>query len=651
MEDPTAVLKGKKDKPAITASKEYDNLYQLELKYWSIKTLRKTVRYTGCLALTGQLVAALFSLIAAPWADTGEKNQKLKFTGCVMLSTFSASCLLLSLAAVGVAWVTSVKARVGNALLFAGFHIKSLLYSSCACAISAALLKCIGIQIAPLSLGATIAGTCLVLLQLLMQPVPLGGFWAVCVSAFLLFLVGSQRLLSALAEGALPKGIFAFAGFSHLLWVLPLITAAALAAVLLLCHFLELLLAVSRGGYQIFCPPNPHLYSLDDLANDAAQGRPLSLSPCKPRSPPSVAAVTQLFREKLSPRLQGPAIAQQRRTVGGPASAASRPGAADQKPVVTSRTLSEDSSRQKKASCEGAWLVALWLRGPFFLASLGAFCIALSVGIYAITSDSEVAFHGKRGPAAFGEVSRLLLPTHRLPMQHVEVSFVTLQEPKPTGGGDTPLIRNFLQHKQQQQQEGVLFAANHHRQWKARSPHMFRALQAPTLPPVDFRRDTFRSTSADDPNAEESLGSSFLHIRRPNDPWGEEEHHHGGMKSAAALLLLALVLVTPLFATSFGEWIEDIFFAHMVLIKRNPWMIVPPPTVVLHQQTPMLEPAKATEAAPPSTDSSDPLLHVAQERMTHQTPQNFLGLDRQPMQEEEPEQESTRQPQHEHHQL
>ena len=107
MEDPAALLNGKDDRPSVALSREYDNLYQLELKYWSVRTLRKTVRYTGCVALTGQLIAALFCLIAAPWADSAEKKRHLRLTGCILLSTFSGSCLFFSIAAVGVAWVVS----------------------------------------------------------------------------------------------------------------------------------------------------------------------------------------------------------------------------------------------------------------------------------------------------------------------------------------------------------------------------------------------------------------------------------------------------------------------------------------------------------------------------------------------------------------
>ncbi|CDI79235.1 hypothetical protein, conserved [Eimeria acervulina] len=603
MEDPASLLKGKDDRPSVALSREYDNLYQLELKYWSVRTLRKTVRYTGCVALTGQLIAALFCFIAAPWADSAEKNRHLRLTGCILLSTFSGSCLFFSIAAVGVAWVTSVKAHVGNALLFASFHLKSLMYSSCACAISAALLKCIG---------------------------------------FLFFTIGTQQLIAALAEGALPKGFFAFAGYSHLWWLSPLIAAAVLAAVLLLCHYLELLLAVSRGGYHIFCPPNPHLYSLDDLARDAAQGRPLSLSPSKPRSPPSVAAFAQLFREKLSPRLQGPAMAQQRRTVGGPASAATRPAATDQEALVTERKFNAEPSQQTKASSEGAWLVALWLRGSFFLASLGALCIALSLGLCAMVSDSGAAFHGSRGPAAFDEISNLLLATQRQPMQQVEVSFVTVQQQKPLLGGGAQLARNFLQ-----QQEDALFLENQRLRWQQRSSHLSHVLQAPA---ENSTGDAFHISSMVDHGAEAISGNSFLHLRRHDGPQKDKAHHQHGMKSAAALLLLALVLLTPIIGTSLAEWIEDIFFAHMVLIKRNPCMIVPPPTLAIHPRTPVLEPAKLTEAAPASADSSDPLLHLTPEKMTHHTPQNFLGLHTQPMQEQQPEQPRKQQTQGEQEQ-
>lgn len=447
-------------------------------------------------------------------------------------------------------WVsqTSVKAHVGNALLFASFHLKSLMYSSCACAISAALLKCIGLQAAPLSFGAIIACTCLILLQLVLQPVPLGGLWAVCAAGFLFFTIGTQQLIAALAEGALPKGFFAFAGYSHLWWLSPLIAAAVLAAVLLLCHYLELLLAVSRGGYHIFCPPNPHLYSLDDLARDAAQGRPLSLSPSKPRSPPSVAAFAQLFREKLSPRLQGPAMAQQRRTVGGPASAATRPAATDQEALVTERKFNAEPSQQTKASSEGAWLVALWLRGSFFLASLGALCIALSLGLCAMVSDSGAAFHGSRGPAAFDEISNLLLATQRQPMQQVEVSFVTVQQQKPLLGGGAQLARNFLQ-----QQEDALFLENQRLRWQQRSSHLSHVLQAPA---ENSTGDAFHISSMVDHGAEAISGNSFLHLRRHDGPQKDKAHHQHGMKSAAALLLLALVLLTPIIGTSLAEWIE-----------------------------------------------------------------------------------------------
>ncbi|CDJ35594.1 uncharacterized protein EMH_0005470 [Eimeria mitis] len=643
MEDPAALLKGKEDRHSFVACREYDNLYQLELKYWSIRTLRKTVRYTGCVALAGQLVAAFLCFIAAPWADTAERSRNLRFTGSLLLSTFSASCLILSLAAIGFAWVTSVKARVGNALLFVGFHIKSLVYSSLACAISAALLKCVGLQRTPLNFGASIACTCLVLIQLLVQPVPLGGFWAVCVAAFLLFLGGSQQLLAALAEGALPKGFFAFVGFSHLWWLSPLIVATALASVLLLCHFLELLLATARGGYHIFCPPNPHLYSLDELARDAAQGKPLSLSPCKPRSPPSVEAFAQLFRDKLSPRLQGPAMAQQRRTVGGPVHTASQPAAAGPGATVTENKRNENPPQQKKASYEGAWLVALWLRGPFFLASIGALCIALSVGLYAVVSDSETTLHGARGPVVFDGVSKLLLPAQRLPIQQVGVSLVDVQEQKPPDGGATPLLQNFPQRQQQQQQKDMLFPADQHLRWKQRNPHLTRVIDAPTPPAESRPGDASRGTSMNGPNAKLTPGSSFLHLRRIDGQQEDKSHDQHCMKSAAALMLLALVLLAPLLASSLGEWIEDIFFAHMVVIKRNPWIIVPPPTLVAQPPTPVLEPAKAKEPASPSTNSSDLLLQMTQDRLTRKTPRNFLGLDARLQQQQHSEQQADQQ--------
>ncbi|CDI87521.1 hypothetical protein, conserved [Eimeria praecox] len=579
MEDPTTLLKGKAGKPYVAASTEYDNLYQLELMYWSIKTLRKT---------------------------------------------------------------TSVKAHVGNALLFAGFHIKSLVYSSCLCAISAALLKCIGLQTAPMNFGAVIACACLIMLQLLLQPIPLGGFWAVCVATFLLFIVGSEQLLAALAEGVLPKGVFAFVGFSCLWWLSPLIAAAVLAAILLLCHYLELFLAVSRGGYHIFCPPNPHLFSLDDLAGDAVQGRPLSLSLSKPRSPPSVAAFAQLFREKLSPRVQGPAMAQQRRTVGSPVSAASGPAATGQEAVVAERKLSGNPPHQKKPSSEGAWLVALWLRGPFFLASFGALCIAGSVGLYAVASDSAAASHGIRGPAVFDSISRLLLPMEKQPMHQIEASFAAVQHQDPPAERGASLTRNFLQ-RQQQLRADVLLPEDLRHRWEQRNKRFSTVLQARTPLTEDFLSDPFRNPSVNDPYAEATPGNSFLHIRLLDGAQRDEAHRQHGRKSAAALLLLALVLFTPLLGTSLAEWIEDIFFAHMVLIKRNPWMIVPPPTVSGHPQGPVIEPIKATESASASTNESDPLLHVAQERMTHQTPQNFLGLDTQLAREQQPEQQRGKQ--------
>lgn len=447
---------------------------------------------------------------------------------------------------------TSVKAHVGNALLFAGFHIKSLVYSSCACAISASLLKCFGLQTAPLNFESAIACTCVVLLHLLVQPVPLGGFWAVCASSFLVFIVGSQKLVSALAEGTLPKSYFAFVGLSHLWWLSPLILAAALAAVLLLCHYIELLQVVSRGGYHIFCPPNPHLCSLDDLARDAVQGRPLSLSPCKPRSPPSVAAFVQLYREKLSPRLQGPAIAQQRRTVGSPIPAAPRPAANDHETTLTDSKV--NTNYQQKASSEGAWLVALWLRGPFFLGSLGALCIALALGLYAVASDSGAAFHGA---SAFDEISRLLLPTQHRPVKEFAASFVPVHEQQLSDGEVIPLARSFLQnHNQQRQQDGKLFSSSQHRRWQHRSRHLIQVLQAPTPSAENLAGGTLHDPVVKQPDATATPSNSFLQMRPLDDPQPNKAHNQHGMKSAAALLLLALVLLTPLLGSSLGEWVE-----------------------------------------------------------------------------------------------
>lgn len=459
---------------------------------------------------------------------------------------------------------TSCRAQVGNALLFVGTHLKAIVFSSCACAVSAALLKCIGLQSSPLNLAAAVASCSLLLLLLLLQPVPLGKLWAICVAAVLLFLVGTQRLLAALAVDSLPRGWFTFVGYSHLCWLSPLIVAAFLSAMLLLSHYLQLLLATARGGYYIFCPPNPHLHSLDTLAADAVSGKPLSLSPRKPICPPSPDTLVQLLREKLTPRRLGPAMAQQRRTVGAPAVIAERPKALEAQDNATG----EEAPLQKRAPTEGAWLVALWLRGPFFIASFGALCVATSLLLFALGADSAAAQHGLAGPAAFQDVKRLLLPQavrHQQEEHLTRVSFVALEAHESLESDSVHSALRSPQQKQQRQQlpqpkqeNTKLPLSVVQLPRKQRRGHFQSKVLQPSHPSSGLLPAASLASSElqlRNPNLYTMAEESFLQLR-VNQISSSSKEEQPSSKTAAAFLLLAFVLLLPLIGTSLGEWCE-----------------------------------------------------------------------------------------------
>lgn len=100
-------LKGEETQSSVPSFAEYSILHQLELKYWALRKPRKTVRYTAAFALAGQLAAALLCFISSPWGENAEQRQRLRFIGCVLLTTLSAGCLFLSIGALIVAWLVS----------------------------------------------------------------------------------------------------------------------------------------------------------------------------------------------------------------------------------------------------------------------------------------------------------------------------------------------------------------------------------------------------------------------------------------------------------------------------------------------------------------------------------------------------------------
>ncbi|XP_026194371.1 uncharacterized protein LOC34621024 [Cyclospora cayetanensis] len=583
MEDSTSLLKSGGAQPCTSACNEYDALHSLELKYWELRTTRKAVRYLSSFVLSAQLAAASFCFISSPWLDVPEDGQRRRLAGCLLLTTFSSACFLISIGAFIVALVTSCRARVGNALLFVGSHLQSLLYSSLACAVAAALLKCVG---------------------------------------FLLFLVGTQKLLAALAAGSLPQGFFRFVGNSYLYWLAPLMLAALLAGILLLWHFLRILLAVCRGGYHLFCPPNPALHSLDALANDAVMGRPLSVSPRDPLSQASPALLSELVASELSPRRLGVAMTQQRRTLAPPVTALSGTAVKAEAPGEEPSA----SPRQESASAKGAWLVALWIRGPFLLAALGCFCVGLSLLLFALAADSGSPPVSSRGQGAFESLSHLLLPSQQPLLQHAEVDSLTAEKPQPPTGA--PLARKLLHH--QQTEGGAVMLQESRQHWKPnQEAHLSGVLQATEAPIVGAARNVGFHSETD---AALKVGDSFLQARSQEPQSSRDQQQR--QKSAAALLLLALGLLIPLLGNSLGEWVEDMFFAHMVMIKRNPWMLVPPPVLVIHSIK-KTGPADSSGATTPRAQFSGPLVHMTQERIAHQGSQSFLGIGTQPAKEED----------------
>lgn len=97
------------------------------------------------------------------------------------------------------------------------------------------------------------------------------------------------------------------------------------------------------------------------------------------------------------------------------------------------------------------------------------------------------------------------------------------------------------------------------------------------------------------------------------------------------MLSLQLHMLVSLRRLSF----VDLFFAHMVLIKRNPWMILPPPVLVIQPHQAEAVAATTPKAETDRTNVSDPLLYMARERMRHQS---FLGLDAQREEGKQPQQ-------------
>lgn len=437
---------------------------------------------------------------------------------------------------------------MGNALLYLGQYLQALLYSSLACAIASTLLNCVGLHSSPLNLGPGMAACCLVLLQLLVQPLPLGGWWALCTALVLLFLAETRQLLSSLAHGTLPGGFFAFLGYSHLLWLSPLMAAMLLAGALLMWHYMELLIAVSRGGYYLFCPPNPGLHSLDTLAADAVAGRPLSFSPRMPLPSPAAPLLSHLCAAEVSPRRLGAAMAQQRRTVGGPIASGEtfEPSAHGEEARYT--------PREKDVSLKGAWLVALWLRGPFLLAALGCVCVTLSLLLLALAADTAAAATGSQGRAQFEGLTGLLLPQQQQKQQQSASSFLALNQQQQRHKG-MPLAP---QQQQGQQGDALLPQATSGRSRGRRERlhvlNPYGVLQPSASPVVAaVAADTTTERSQREVAA---AASSFADLRIQERPHNNNKEQKQRQKTAAALMLLAMVLLLPLTASSLGEWME-----------------------------------------------------------------------------------------------
>ncbi|KAL8438136.1 hypothetical protein ACSSS7_000423 [Eimeria intestinalis] len=631
---------------------------QLELKYWGLERVRKTVRYAACMGLAAPSAAAICLLITSSWSSTPvEKQKRLRLAACCLLTGSAALSLLSAIGGLTYAWMTSCSARVGNALLFVWGHVASIVYCSFACAISSGLLWTIGLQRGPLSVGPGVACCSLLLLQLLLQQQqgPLGWCWSAVVCCLLLFLLGTQHLITSLVPNTVHKGFFSFACTSHLSWLTPLIAAAVAAAVLLLLRFTEMLLAAARGGYGYFKPPNPGVHNLDNLTADAAAGRSLSL-PLPPRPDPKQATtpllLSQLFTPEPSPRRLGPALVQQRRTLAGPAAAAAAAEAAAGD-VQTPRQQQQQQQQQQGAARRakgGAWLVALWLRGPFLLAALGCCCLALSLLLLALAADAAAAARNLQGPAAFHGVANLLLPQQQQqqPEQHQQrqqqqqtISFLMQTEQR--------------QQQQQQQQQGVplaphLLQRETERRQRRQQQHVMQGSPA------------FIDAAGRDAN------TVYRHLDTEQQ---QQQQQQQQQKIAAALLLLAVVLLLPLVGSRLGQWVEakgmrdrcffiiklsfknirlliNLFFAHMVLIKRNPEMLIPPP--LLSSQKPnaaalaTTATATATAAAAggvgggvgvggggkgtqtPPQELLGPLVHLTEERFARHESQGFLGL-------------------------
>ncbi|KAL8274274.1 hypothetical protein Esti_001785 [Eimeria stiedai] len=574
---------------------------QLELQYWALKRVRTTVRYAACVGLAAPLAAAVCLFVTSAWAQTpSDKQQRLRLAGCCLPAASAAASLLLSLGGLVSAWRTSCSARVGNALLFVCGHAASVVYCCFACAISSGLLRTIGLHQGPLNLGPSIAFCCVLLLQLLLQPEgALGWSWAAVAGSLLLFLLGTQQLLAALSHTTLPTGLFSFAGSSYLLWLSPLIAAALLAAVLLLLRFTELLLAAGRGGYGFFRPPNPAVHSLDQLTANAAVGKALSLPlPLPPDKQATPLLLSQLFAAELSPRRLGPAaLAQQRRTLAGPAAAAAaaEPTAAAAEPAAAADVLTP-RQQQGARSKEGAWLVALWLRGPFLLAALGCCCLALSLLLLALAADSEAAARNLQGPAAFHRVADLLLQQRQ--QQHTFSFLLQTQQQQQQG---VPLAPH-------QQREAGLLLRETQRRHKHQQQHVLQT-------------SAFIEAAGRDSNALHSHPATDDHTQQQ-----QQQRRQQQQKIAAALLLLAVVLLLPLVGSRLGQWVEDLFFAHMVLIKRNPEMLIPPPVLSFEPSNAAAAEAAAAETQTPHKELLKPFVHLTEERVAKQESQGLLGL-------------------------
>lgn len=449
-------------------------------------------------------------------------------------------------------------------MLYLGDHLQGILYSSLACAVSCEVLKCIGLHSCSLGLGWSIFVCCLIILHLWLEPFPQGCWWAVCASAVLLFILGTQQLLSALAREELPRGFFAYVGRSHVLWLSPLVAAVGLAAALLLWRFLELLMAAYKGGYSLFCPPNPHVHDLDTLAAAAAEGKPLSLSPREPIDPPSAFVLSQLFAGELSPRRLGATIAQQRRTVAGPRAAAAV--VADTPPVAAERG---GNAVYRKRSCSmGAWLVSLWLRGPFMLAAFGCVCVFLALLLLALAADSAADAKGAQGPAVFKALAILMLPQQ----EEGSSSFIVIDEHHQEQLSQQERPRGTLPPSRLQQRETSSLRKKDRGSGHQQKLHPYTILQmkvtAELNSPTAGRhagatasavRNTVSGQRSEMPEAETTLlqlpGLSATEPAKDGEMM-QQRHQLQQQKTAAALLLFAVVLLMPLMGGSLGKWVE-----------------------------------------------------------------------------------------------